>query len=399
VGHAAPSGNARPSGWQDACVPYHRISDPVKLQALIDAVMVVEADLDLVSLLEQVVTSATDLVGARYGALGVLDPAGVGLSEFVHVGMGAEAVRDIGQLPEGYGILGLLVREPTPLRLADLADHPASVGFPPGHPPMRSFLGVPVRVRGQVYGNLYLTEKAGDADFTDDDEAMVSALATAAGLAIDNARLHARLRELAMNEDRERIARGLHDTVIQRVFAVALSLQATGVLTSEPAVKERLATAVADLDETIRQVRTAIFALEPPPMAQGGLRVQVLELCAEATRSLGFDPDVRFAGPVDLVPEPVRVELLSTLREALSNVARHARATTVRVEVAATASEAGEELDLEVVDNGVGPSVAGESAGKGLGNMAGRAQDRGGSFALTTTPTGGSQLRWHVPFS
>jgi hypothetical protein len=141
-------------------VPYHRVSDPAKLQALLDAVLVIDSDLDLVSLLRRIVASAAELVGARYAALGVIDPAGKGLVEFVHVGIDPTEVEAIGRLPEGRGILGLLVTDPRPIRLADLGEHPDSVGFPAGHPPMRSFLGVPVGVRGQAYGNLYLTEKS-----------------------------------------------------------------------------------------------------------------------------------------------------------------------------------------------------------------------------------------------
>lgn len=374
-------------------VPYHHVSDPRKLQALLDAVLVIESDLDLVSLLHRIVEATVELVDARYGALGVLDSSGTGLAEFVHVGMEPGAVEAIGHLPEGLGILGLLVVDPRPIRLADLSEHPASVGFPAGHPPMRSFLGVPVRVRGQVYGNLYLTDKAGGEEFDDEDEALVLALASAAGIAIDNARLHARVRELTLSEDRERIARDLHDTVIQRIFAVALSLQAATGAARDPDLAERLRTAVADLDETIRQIRTTIFALEPPPAARGGLRTQVLELCSEATRSLGFDPEVRFSGPVDLAASHVETEVLAALREALSNVARHARASRAEVTLAASAGE----LRLEVVDDGVGPNRSASTAGKGLLNMAERAEALNGSFALSARPEGGTRIEWRVP--
>jgi signal transduction histidine kinase len=374
-------------------VPYHRVSDPARLQALLDAVLVIESDLDLVTLLRRIVASAAELIGARYAALGVIDPSGEGLVEFVHVGIDPAQVEAIGRLPEGRGILGLLITDPRPIRLAYLGEHPDSVGFPAGHPPMRSFLGVPVRVRGQAYGSLYLTEKSGGSEFSEEDEQLVSALAAAAGIAIDNARLHARVRDLALSEDRERIARDLHDTVIQRVFAVALSLQAASGLTRDPDLAQRLQTAVGDLDETIRQVRTTIFALDPPPTAKGGLRVQVLELCAEAARSLGFDPEVHFAGHVDLVPVHVGVETLATLREALSNVARHARADRVEVRVTASADE----LHLEVVDDGIGPTASKGGAGRGMSNMAERAEALGGSFLLTARPEGGTRMTWRAP--
>src|SRR5204863_5476674 len=150
------------------------------------------------------------------------------------------------------GIPGLWIVAPRPLRLADLGQHPGSYGFPPNRPPMASFLGVPVRVRDQVFGNLYLTEKIDGPEFTETDEALVSALAVAAGIAIDNARLHGRVRELALLEDRDRIARDLHDTVIQRLFALGLNLQGAARLAQRPEVAGRIDEAVDELDSVIR---------------------------------------------------------------------------------------------------------------------------------------------------
>jgi signal transduction histidine kinase len=159
-----------------------------RVQHLLDAFMSVSAGLDLKATLRRLVEAATELVDARYGALGVLRDGG-GLAEFIHVGIDEETRARMGHLPEGKGVLGQLITEPYPLRIADLSRHPSSVGFPPNHPPMHSFLGVPVLVRGQVFGNLYLTEK-GQGEFTAEDEAILTALAGAAGIAIDNARLY-----------------------------------------------------------------------------------------------------------------------------------------------------------------------------------------------------------------
>ncbi|MGY1753388.1 GAF domain-containing protein [Blastococcus sp. SYSU D01042] len=158
-----------------------------RVQGLLDAFMSVSTGLDLDSTLRRIVEAAIGLVDARYGALGVLGANG-GLSAFIHVGMDDDVAARLPHLPEGKGVLGQVTAEPYPLRIADLSTHPSSVGFPEGHPPMRSFLGVPVLVRGAVYGNLYLTEKR-DGDFTAEDEAVLTALAGAAGIAIDNARL------------------------------------------------------------------------------------------------------------------------------------------------------------------------------------------------------------------
>lgn len=172
-----------------------------RTEGLLDAVLAIAAGLDLDATLDRVVRAAADLVDARYGALGVLAADHRSLARFVHVGV-TDTVRDqIGRLPFGEGLLGLLIADPRPLRLDDLSTHPASVGFPAGHPPMSSFLGVPVRVRGEVFGNLYLTEKR-DGAFTADDEAVVAALATAAGVAIDNARLYGRTATLMREAQR-----------------------------------------------------------------------------------------------------------------------------------------------------------------------------------------------------
>ncbi|MGH9295483.1 MAG: GAF domain-containing sensor histidine kinase, partial [Acidimicrobiales bacterium] len=315
-------------------MPYHALRDPDQLQALLDAVLAIESDLELPGVLRRIVESACSLTGARYGALGVIDPEGKGLSEFVHVGIDEVTTEVIGHLPEGAGILGVLILDPRPLRLADLSTHPDSVGFPPCHPPMHSFLGVPLRVRGEVFGNLYLTEKKGAPEFSEEDEELMVALAAVTGIAVANARLHARLGELTLAADRERIARDLHDTVIQRLFATGLSLQSVLPVTEVDAVRQRIKEVVSDLDDTIRQIRTTIFALEPPPATEKGVRARVLEVCAEATRSLGFEPEVRFVGAIDHhVAGDIATELLATLREALSNVARHARAGRVEVEL------------------------------------------------------------------
>ena len=157
--------------------------------ALLEAVIAIGSDLDLRSVLTRIVESATRLTSARYGALGVIGADG-SLVEFVTTGLDEETRERIGDLPHGHGILGLLIRDPQAIRLPDLASHPASVGFPDHHPPMSTFLGVPVRIRGTVFGNLYLTEKAGGGDFTEQDELLVEALAQTAGFVIENARAY-----------------------------------------------------------------------------------------------------------------------------------------------------------------------------------------------------------------
>ena len=375
-------------------VPFRRIDDPQRLRRLLEAVLVLESDISLPRLLEHLTEAARTLVSARYGALGVLDPDGTGLSEFITVGMDDETRARIGPPPQGRGVLGLLVADPKPLRLADVTRHPDSFGFPPGHPPMRTFLGVPIRVRDTVFGNLYLTEKLDGEEFDEDDQDVVSSLAMAAGIAIDNARLHEEIAELRLWEDRDRIARSLHDEVIQRLFATALGLQGTARRANDAGTRERLAAAVDDLDDTIRRIRTTIFNLEADTREGAGLRARVVALTDEMAGVLGFDPEVTFAGTVDtLVTDDVAEELLPALREALSNVARHADATKVRVELSVEDGAA----VLEVVDNGRGLGAGARPGGRGMGNMAARAERLGGSLQAEPGPDGGTRLVWQVP--
>ena len=367
---------------------------PRSLRQLLDAVITVGSDLDLPSVLRHIVESAATLVDARYGALGVLDETGTSLSQFITVGLDDETRRRIGNLPKGHGILGLLIREPRAIRLPDLAEHPDSYGFPPNHPPMKSFLGVPVRVRDQVFGNLYLTDKTTGEVFTDIDQELAIGLAAAAGVAIENARLHLRVRELALLEDRERIARDLHDTVIQRLFATGLRLQGAARLAERPEVSERITQAVDDLDLTVKHIRTAIFGLEASRRPGGGLRQLVLSLASEAAGALGFEPHIFFDGALDTVAEDRSVELLAVLREALTNVARHAGARRVDVEVVAEA-----DLVLRVLDDGKGLGTERRAGAKGLANMEARAARLGGSVLVKPGPEGGTLVEWRVPLA
>ena len=373
-------------------MPFREIDDPEALRNLLGAFLAVEAELDLAAVLRRIVESARSLAGARYAALGVLDEKGQGLSEFITAGLDPETERAIGHYPEGHGILGMLIVEPRSLRLADLHTHPQSYGFPPNHPPMTSFLGVPVRVRDEIFGNLYLTEKIDGPEFTETDEALVSALAVAAGIAIDNARLHGRVRELVLLEDRDRIARDLHDTVIQRLFALGLSLQGAARLAHRPEVTERIDESVDELDSVIRQIRGTIFALEDRATT-GSVRRDVLRLTTEMTEVLGFQPAVTFDGPVEtLMPANAGAEVLATLREALTNVARHAQAS--RVDVRLTAER---DVVLEVVDDGVGPPAELLPGGHGLGNMEDRARGLGGKLVFEALDGRGARLVWRIP--
>jgi signal transduction histidine kinase len=356
---------------------------------MLDAVIAVASDLSLPVVLQRIVESAASLVGARYGALGVLDDHG-GLSDFVTVGIDATTIASIGPLPEGKGILGRLIVDPRPLRLADLSAHPDSFGFPPNHPPMHSFLGVPVLVRGKAFGNLYLCEKQGAPEFTEDDEALAIALAVGAGVAVDTARLHARLQALVVLEDRERIARDLHDKVIQRLFATGMSLQAMAPRIDDTATARRLAEAIDELDVTIREIRNTIFALHAPTE---GLHADLVALVAELRERLGVTIDFHVAGPLDLaVPAAIAEHIAPVLREAVSNVARHAQASRVDVDI-----DVGADVVVRVVDDGVGMPETDIERGEGLANLAHRAAAARGAFTVEPHPDGGTVLTWRAP--
>jgi two-component system, NarL family, sensor histidine kinase DevS len=382
---------ACPSDIQNVSLPFTHL-DP-HVQELLDAIKVVGSDLSLPIVLRRIVESARDLAGARYAALGVIGEDR-GLSEFLAVGVDPETYAAIGDLPEGHGILGLLIVDPKPLRLRDLTKHPRSYGFPPHHPPMRSFLGVPIRGRGAVFGNLYLCDKEGSDEFSDKDEDLVVALASAAGVAVDNARLVQRVEQLAVLEDRERIARDLHDKIIQRLFATGLEIQTMMPSSAYEDLDDRLTHAAAELDETIREIRNTIFALEA--RRERGIRVDIFAQVDAAGESLGFAPELHLDGLIDsLVSDEVAEHLYAVLQEALSNIVQHAEASHVEVFVEAS-KETG--LVLRVVDNGRGLPSARRS-GRGLQNLEERATALGGSFAASAAPGGGTVIEWRVPLT
>jgi signal transduction histidine kinase len=379
-------------------MPYRSIEDPAKLRRVLEATLLVEADLELPALLRHVIGEALAMTNARYGALGVLNGDRTALAEFITVGLTPGEEERIGARPTGRGVLGLLISEPKPLRVARLGEHRESFGFPPNHPPMTSFLGVPIKVRDEVYGNLYLTDKIGWSEFTSDDEALVGALAIGAGIAIENTRLHQRVQELAVIDERDRLARDLHDTVIQRLFATGLSLQSIAGKSTPPEA-ERLHQAIADIDDTIRQVRTTIFELGLDGTSKGP-RASVVALVHELSSVVGFEIGVSIDGPVDAaLSDEVEEHLLATLREALTNVGRHAHASRASVLLSVDA----EACRLRVLDNGQGvdegqqPGTSG--GGHGLLNMRRRAEKLEGSLVIETPETGGTLLIWQVPIS
>ncbi|MFG3130627.1 sensor histidine kinase [Streptomyces tendae] len=538
-----------------------------RVPKLLDAMRSVGSGLGLHSTLNRICETAAELAHARYAAIGVVDEDGDGLTDFVHHGLDEATVRRVGHLPDGRkGLLGALIRDPDPVRLTDLTADPRSCGFPEYHPPMRSFLGVPIRVQGEIFGNLYLTDKHAGEPFDDYDLAMVRVLATEAGIAIGNARLHeaAQQRErwidgsvavttallaggdtddalqivaeqarrvsgaaagivllpadgggleivavdapgptnalgavvppenavaaevlagrpvfvddagtdprlddgpvrtygpvmllplcrdgkvlgclvmprargegpftrteralgdrfasqaalaltmaeaqrdrerLAVYEDRDRIARDLHDLVIQRLFATGMMLESAQRRSGVPEVRDGVGGAVDELDVTIQEIRSAIFALQQPAEAPTGLRTRVLREITMAAVPLGFRPSHRFVGPVDTaVGDLTGKNLIAALRETLSNAFRHAHADRIEVVVDATATlpDGRPGVRLTVADDGVGVPEGGRRSG--LHNLERRAETVGGASRLGPgigADGGGTTVLWEAPY-
>ena len=361
---------------------------------LVAAIMDVVAGLDLRTTLQRIVEAAVALSHAQYGALGALNADG-SMQDFIHFGMDDNQVSMIGHRPEGRGVLGLLITHPTTVRLKDLSQHPASFGFPPHHPKMKSFLGVPVRVRGSIFGNLYLTEKQHAEEFTREDEDLVTALAAAAGLAIENARLSERSQKLAVYEDRDRIARDLHDLVIQQLFATGMQLEALARTPSRPSDEvEKIRSSVDALDLTIKQIRQTIYALTNPESENVTLRRRVMHEVEAYSQLLGSTPSITFEGAVDaLSTDHVSDHLIAALRELLSNAMRHAKARTLSVSVQALDGN----LVLTVADDGVG--IETQARQSGLANLRKRAEALGGSFEIGRRAPSGTRAKWSVPVS
>jgi signal transduction histidine kinase len=376
-------------------MPYRSIDDPAKLRRILEATLVLEGDLDLATLLRHFIDEARTMTGARYGALGLLNEERTALAEFITVGLKPDEEERIGPRPTGRGVLGLLITDPRPLRLANIGSHSDSFGFPPNHPPMTSFLGLPIKVRDEIYGNLYLTDKVGWSEFTADDEALVGALALGAGIAIENTRLHQRVRQVAVYADRDRMARDLHDTVIQRLFAVGLSLQSVAGSVAAVEIADRIEDAITAIDDTIRQVRSTIYELGSSDVTQG-FRANILALIHDLNPVVGFDVRSSFDGPVDsTISGPLTEHLLAVVREALTNVGRHSHASEARVSV----SLEGDECVLRVVDNGRGIKTETSEHGLGLVNLRRRAEKLNGQFVIESPDTGGTVLTWRAPLS
>ncbi len=370
-----------------------------QLRGLLEATLAISANLSLVETLKRIIVAAAQLVNARYAALGVPDESGEFLVEFVTTGLTPEAEARIGHRPRGHGILGVILREGQSLRLRDLHQHPESIGFPPHHPLMTSFLGVPITHKSQRLGNLYLTDKRDADEFTAADQQIIELMATHAGLAIENSRLYAKLQHLSVVEERQRIGMDLHDGVIQSIYAVGLILEYVNAQLAEGdmhGARERVTSAMEALNATIRDIRAYILDLRPRRFEGDNLIVGLEHLLVEfkANTLMQLDFTAESAADEALSAE-ARLALFHIVQEALSNAAKHSRASRVSVRL----EERNEWVTLTITDNGRGfdSEQVERPVGHGLMNMRDRALSLGGELTMHRPSEGGAEVVARIP--
>lgn len=367
-----------------------------RFEALDAATRGIAGVLSLDRVLQLIVDRVRELIGARYAALGIVGDMGV-IERFVTSGISREERLRIGALPRGRGLLGLIVRENRTIRVPDIGAHPSSSGFPPHHPAMTSFLGVPIQVKGRSVGNFYLTNKRGAAEFSEADERLVGQFALHAGVAIENARLHEQVQRMAVVDERTRIGKDLHDGIIQALYGVGLSLEdVADLMRDEPdEAAARVDRAIDAINLTIRDLRNFIFGLRPELVEQGDLVAGVGALVNEFRLNTVIDVDFTAAEEAPDLDADRRAEALQIVREALSNAARHSHASRASVEVGGSTSV----LRILVADNGRGfdPGAPRDGTHLGLVNMQARAARLGGRLRVSSAAGAGTQIELELP--
>lgn len=366
-----------------------------RLRALNAAGLALSAELETETLLHKIADLARVVGDAKYAALGTFDEGGV-VTRFYTAGISDEEHARIGHLPVGKGILGLLPQAGRPIRLRDLHDHPASVGFPAHHPPMKTFLGVPIRWRGESVGNLYLTEKQGGEEFTMEDEEALLALAAQAAIAIENARLYAQTSRMSVLEERHRIGMDLHDGAIQSLYGLGLLLEdASGRVDNAPGdVKMQLGRAVDRLNAAIADLRNYVLGLRPIRGSDRPLGESLPTLATQIGTNALLDVDVAVEQAAEsALDQAGREAVFYVAADALGNVARHARARRAGL----TVRREDGMVVLEVVDDGVGYDTATSVTGLGIRNMRERAFNAGGRLDVTSTPGAGTRIQLRIP--
>jgi signal transduction histidine kinase len=381
-----------------------------ELYQVSQAVLSVTRQMSVRDVLQVIVRSARSLVGARYAALGVPD-AGDSFAEFVVDGISGAEWAAIGPLPRRHGMLAVLLNQGQPERLPDIRKDPRFEGWPAAHPQMSHFLGVPVRDGDQVLGIIFAANKVSAAaekrGFTERDEEILSLFAAHAAIALTNARLYERSRELSVMQERSRLARDLHDAVTQKLFSIRAHARAAAVLAArEPADADRIKAEIEVVGElgaeAHAELRAIIDGLAPPDLEAAGLAESVRRYADLAGRAHGV-PVAFSAACLPPLSEQAETALYRVAQEALNNALRHAGASGVKVTLATTArSRTRRQVVLEVSDDGhgfeggsAGPSRA-PSGGLGLASMRERAASAGGKLAIRSTPEG-TTVRMTVP--
>jgi signal transduction histidine kinase len=362
------------------------------LEAMSDAVLAIGGERSVERLLRRLVHTARELAGARYAALGLPDGEG-NFAQFITAGMTDEEIAAMGPLPRTHGLLGAMLESDAPFRTEDVRRDPRFRGWwPSAHPQMSSFLGVPICSRGDVIGAFYLTDKEAAPTFTDDDERLIAMLAAHAAIAIDNARLYERARELSVIEERNRLARDLHDSVVQKLFGIVLTAQSAATLLDRSAdgARTEVERLQALAQEAIAELRSLVFQLRPAAIETEGLaaalakHVDVLERVHRLPIAFEQTGDPRLRPGVD-------EELFKVAQEALHNALRHAQARQVRVRL----DERPDAVALSVADDGRGfdpDAPALRSRSLGLTSMEERAHGLGGTLRIVSAPGAGTTI-------
>jgi signal transduction histidine kinase len=363
------------------------------LRAMSDAVLTIAAERRVDAVLQKLADAARSLVAARYAAIGVPDGEG-GFATFITSGMTDAQYEALGELPRTHGMLGAMLETAEPYRTPNIQNDPRFEGWPAAHPNMRTFLGVPIVARGEVIGAFYLTEKKGErgAEFTGEDEELIRTLAAHAAIAIENARLHERSRELSTIEERKRLARELHDSVTQTLFSIGLTAEAAAELVeADPGrAREQLGRLQELTRAAMLEMRSLIFELRPAELETEGLAAALRKHVEVLRRLHAQEIDVTVDGERRL-PANVEKGLLRIAQEALGNALRHSGATRVSLSLAAHDSR----VSLRVVDDGRGfdpEEAVTRSRRLGLTSMRERAEAIGGTLAIESTPGRGTTV-------
>jgi signal transduction histidine kinase len=364
-------------------------------EALSDAVLAIAAEHAVEPVLQKLVDAARELADARYAAIGVPDGEG-GFARFITSGMSDELIASLGELPRTHGLLGAMLESAEPYRTRDIRQDDRFRGWwPSAHPSMASFLGVPIVSGGAVVGAFYLTEKQAAATFSDDDRALIETFAAHAALALENARLHERSRELSIVEERNRLARELHDAVTQKLFGVVLAAE-SGAALLERDIGEagaQLALVRELAREAMEELRSVIVHLRPAALEAEGLAVALGKHVDVLRRAHRREIVLEVDGET-LIPAAIEADVFRIAQEALHNALRHAQAARIAVRLRCDAGG----LRLSVSDDGVGFDPAAVRARHlGLTTMAERARAAGGTLDIDSAPGAGTTVRLEVP--